>query len=603
MRYSKTRYGHIKPERIKYLAERFKLSERFVKILLNRGLKTEAEIKKFLEPKIEDLHDPFLMKGMREAVYRTRLAIDRKERILVFGDFDADGIVATYILKQALLENGAKDVFHFLPHRVDDGYGLTEKTIEYSTKKFKPDLIITVDCGISAHKEVELIKAMGIDIIITDHHEIPETMPATHVVNTLQEGCKYPFKDLCGAGISFKLVEALFGRTYAKKFLAPLSIATIADIVSLTGENRVLVSLGLADAARFPKGIRALIKHLKIDRLTSSEIAFKVAPKINAPGRMGNAEPSIELFFEQDEKKIKALIEKIENLNVMRRERGQVVQEDAEREVKKHNLSTSRSIVLKNEKWEQGVLGIAASKLSNDFKRPTILFSKIDTVLKGSGRSINGIDMVEMLTDINKKGLILNFGGHEMAAGLSIREENFLEFKKEVELWLDRKELDQHYETKREFDEFITEEEITDAFVNELMLLEPTGQENRQPTFKLDFKQCEVSQLKKASPHISLKLQKGQRIISFNGVKYLNALNSKCSKQVLLEFGRENFRGKEGIKAEAKSFNFLYFEADEKLELGVKMLQYAMLFGNIPRKISKMSMFRKVEEKELGNVV
>ena len=276
-------------DKVQHFAQEFNLTPKITELLLSRGLNTSEDIEEYLNPKI--LHDPFLLSGMKELVDRVKLAKELKDKVLIFGDYDVDGVSATSIMLKALKQFGIKADF-YLPNRYVDGYGLTNKVIDKIASVYAPNLIITVDCGISCYSEIEYAKNLGIEIVVTDHHEIPELIPDTIVVNAKLSGQAYPFRELCGTGVAYKFAEALLGRQEALQFLPITAIATIVDIVPLLGENRTIVSLGLKLCERYlPLGLKTMFKEydIPLSKPDATDISFKIGPKLNASGRMGDA--------------------------------------------------------------------------------------------------------------------------------------------------------------------------------------------------------------------------------------------------------------------------------------------------------------------------
>ena len=296
MKFRKNNKVKYSDKQIEHIVKTFNVTADVAEILLQRGMSDDKEIKKFLNPQINDMHDPYLFNNMKKVVERIKKAIANKENILIFGDYDVDGITSSYILLD-YLQNLGCTTNTFLPNRYSDGYGLTRDAVNFVINEFKPSLIITVDCGISGYEEVEYIKSKGIDVIVTDHHDCPEVLPDCLIIDAKVPNEKYPFKELCGAGVALKVVEALAGRDTALKYLPVCAIATVSDIVPLVDENRVIVKLGLdKPMTAFPDGIAALCKELKLgNKLTSQDVSFKVAPKLNASGRMGDANHSLKL--------------------------------------------------------------------------------------------------------------------------------------------------------------------------------------------------------------------------------------------------------------------------------------------------------------------
>ncbi|MDE6583745.1 MAG: single-stranded-DNA-specific exonuclease RecJ, partial [Clostridia bacterium] len=406
-------------------AKKFNVLPTTMYLILSKGLSTEQEIEDYLS--VGQLLDPFLIRNMKQLCERIHLAKQLGDKVLIFGDYDVDGISATAIMLKTLKKLGI-DAQYYLPNRYVDGYGLTCDVIDKIEKKYAPDLIITVDCGISCEKEVKYAKEKGIEICVTDHHEIPEVLPDTIVLNAKIEGQDYPFRELCGTGLAYKISEALLGQKKAEEFLPIAAIATIADIVTLTGENRNIVKRGLKSLDKLPVGLKLLFKEnkLALSSVTSTDIAFKIAPKINSSGRMGDAGDSLMLYMTEDTAVALSYIDKIKKHNQKRQELSTKIMEDCEKAISKIDLSTKRVICLASKVWDQGILGIACARLVEMYNRPVFLFSQVGDTLHGSGRSIDDINIHELLSSM--PDILETFGGHTMAAGLTLKRKNYEDF-------------------------------------------------------------------------------------------------------------------------------------------------------------------------------
>ncbi len=540
MRYIKT-YKLDNSDRIAEYARKFGVSETFIKILFAREIDSEEKIKKFLNSNEQDLHNPHELSGIDKLIERVKLACDRHEKVVVFGDYDVDGICATYIMHQHLTQMGI-DVNCFLPHRIADGYGLTETSIDDVIKKYNCSLIITVDCGISCANEVEYAKSKGVEVIVTDHHDIPDVIPNSIVVNPKLSGQKYPFSKLCGAGVAFKIVEALSDRTTAMKYISIAAIATVADIVSLKDENRTIVQLGLKNIKQnIPIGLNKLIDLCQIEKINAQSIAFKLAPKINAPGRLGDSSLVLDLLLTKNEAEAEKIAEEIIDINLTRQEIGQKIYNDCLDKLKKINLSETKAIIFEDDNWESGLLGIACAKLCNEFNRPVVLFSNVDGILKGSGRSIVGINIVEAFKYSSSS--ILNFGGHELAGGLSVVKDKFEDFVKQFNEFCSKDELAECYEKYIEYEDELDIDNINIEISDELEKLEPFGCDNKNPLFKIKFNDCKIIPTKKDSEHLQIDIN-GKRFVFFNGLKFKTRLLAKGEKEAIIEIIKSEFRGK-----------------------------------------------------------
>lgn len=534
--------------KVSSLARKFGLNPLIAKILISRGFDSEEKIDRFLNVDEKQLNNPFLLRNMDVLCDRIKLAINRNESIVVFGDYDVDGISASYILWDHLKSLHA-NVNYFLPCRIADGYGLTVSTINQVNERFNPSLIITVDCGISCRDEVEYAKSLGIEILVTDHHEIPENAPDVFV-NAKFEGQEYPYRSLCGAGLAYKVVHALSGFEASKKYLPVAAIATIADIVPLTDENRAIVKLGLEMEEFLPKGLRKLIKNCGITSISAREISFKVAPKINAPGRMGDPDLAMKIYIEQDDFKIDKLIDEIFEVNERRQQICNVMFDECLQMLSGYDLKNKKIIILKSEKQDKGLLGIIAARITGEFGRPSIIFNEDSGILKGSCRSIEGINCVKLFEFTSK--YLDGFGGHAMAGGVSLKSENFEAFCSACDEFLNSSEFDKCFRAEKNFDLEVNVNKLNMQFAKQLLLLEPTGCENKLPIFKINFTNCSVAQNKNFLNHFYVKVG-GENLTAFNFLPYYDLLKNTLKKAGYVEVSLESFRGKTDVKRYLRS--------------------------------------------------
>jgi len=404
-------------EEIKNLAKKAGLNIRLAEILYSRGIRTPDGVRDFLNPSEECLHDPYLMKGMREAVSRIEEAIESGERIAVYGDYDVDGISATAILTMYLVDRGV-EVFPYIPNRISDGYGLNIDSLERLLESSDISLIITCDCGISGAAEVDHLIDLGVDVIVTDHHEIGGIIPDCVVVDAKQEDCSYPYKQLCGAGVALKLVEALGGKAESAKYMYLAAIASIADLVPLEDENRLIVQMGLRQLAGKPNlGISMLLQKLGVDigTITAQDIAYKLSPHINAAGRMGDAYRAFELLVQKDKAIIDGIIDEIIKDNLARKAACDIMYNEAKAIIADKRLALNPALVIMEPSWERGITGIVAARLAGEYCRPVFLLVAVgDGQLKGTARSYSDINIHSLLSDT--KDILTEFGGHSAAA-------------------------------------------------------------------------------------------------------------------------------------------------------------------------------------------
>jgi single-stranded-DNA-specific exonuclease len=471
------------------LAREFQISDIAAALLTNRSITDVATAEQFFNPTLEHLHDPFLMKDMREAVERILQAIARNEKILIYGDYDVDGTTSTVILKKALSLIGA-EVSYYIPERLKDGYGLREDAMDMA-KARGIHLIISVDTGIRAQQVVEYAKSLGLDIIITDHH-LPEAgLPkANAVLNPKRPDCQYPEKNLAGVGVAFKLAQALLMKTaqahHVESFVKIAAIGTIADIVPLTGENRVIAKYGLA-GLRQPKnfGLRALLGVAGLHNekpISSSDISFRIGPRINAAGRMAGASAVVDLFDAPDLAKALELAHAMNAQNVARQQIEADTLAQALAQIDSNpELRESRVAVIAGEGWHRGVIGIVASKVVEHLHLPTIIISVEEGLGHGSGRSIPAFHLLEGLESCGE--LFERFGGHSHAAGVTIRAENIAELRRRLNLHAQGVLSAEDLIPVVPIDYELSLKQATLETLNDISRLEPFGSGNPPPTF------------------------------------------------------------------------------------------------------------------------
>jgi single-stranded-DNA-specific exonuclease len=494
------------------------------KLFISRGIIERSEVRRFIQADLNELHDPYLLKDMDRAINKIDDVIRKRDKIVIYGDYDVDGVTSTSILYRALKKLGAH-VSYYIPDRMNEGYGINKDALDY-INSLATKLIITVDCGISAVEEVEYVKSLGMEIIITDHHECKDIIPDSIVINPKRSDCSYPFKSLAGCGVAFKLVQALWKRynlSGVDDFLDLAAIGTIADIVDLKGENRIIAKNGINKISDSKKcGIKAMKAITDIDKnITSSNIAFQIAPRINAIGRLRDAKIAVELFTTNDYDKALQIAKYLDQENKKR----QKIEEEILNEAlfKIHNevdLKHDRVIVLSSPNWHIGVVGIVASRIVEKFNRPTILICEEGEQGRGSGRSIEGFDLFDNLYRCND--ILLKFGGHELATGLTIRIDKVEELRKKLNELAEKISLE-YFLSKIEIDLKVNPEDISLDTAEILKGFEPFGCGNPAPTFYME----QLSVLSKRGvgnrdQHLKLALEKdGHRLngISFNGSK------------------------------------------------------------------------------------
>ncbi len=524
---------HIDYDDVERISDKLGINKKLVELLMLRGYDNEDAINVFLHPNTENFYSPNTMLGMKECCERLEQAIENSEKVVVYGDYDADGICASSILSLYLAGRGA-EVYTHIPDRIGEGYGLNTESIERIIENVMPDLILTCDCGISAIEEVELAKELGVDIIVTDHHEVGENRPDCVIVNPHQSDCKYPFKDLCGAGVALKIVQAMGGLKAASAYYDLAAIATVADLVSLTDENRLIVQLGLISMSHTQNlGIEALLNSLKLKNVTSTDIAFKIAPRINAAGRMGSAYRAFELFTSGDSAVVADRLDQIISANNDRKSLCDGLYAEAIELLKTENLVENRAIIITNNKWEKGITGILAARLVGDFKRPVFVLVKNNDEYKGTCRSIEGINIYELLS--KQSDILKEFGGHNQAAGFTILPQYIEQFKSRIYAELKNIDVDVFIPSIK-YDMELQENEVTAEFATSLELLEPTGNNgNPKPLFMTKTSSLSATPLKTNINHTILKTSKGLQFFAYNSYKLNTYYNGAADREMVYE--------------------------------------------------------------------
>ena len=560
MKIIKKTYDKIQQNCIKDLALRAEISEFTAEILYGRGYDSVEKIEEFLYPQNQTLLSPYTLSGMEEAVNRIIAAKDNGETVVIYGDYDADGICATTVLYNTLMRLGIK-VHAVVPER-ENGYGLTQGVIDNVLETLFPDLIITVDCGISAKLEVEYLKDLGVDVIVTDHHEIPSELPDCTIVSTKTQNQEYPFEYLAGAGVAYELSRALIGDE-ADVYLDLVAIATIADSMPLTGENRVIVHRGveLIKNGRCCKAVTMLLTASDAKEVSAGSLAFTVAPRINAAGRMGDAYSALKLLTTQNQQEREELVSKLVTYNVDRQVECETLYKSAKTALKSGG-NYGNCIVLFDKDWKGGLLGIAAARLTEEYNLPTILFSEIDGHLHGSARSIGEINIYDAIA--STKDILIDYGGHAQAAGVTVSQENVIEFAKRLSSYISEEYDDSAFEKIIEVDGEITSK-VSLRTAKEISRLEPFGTGNKKPIFLLSEANTQARLLKEGSPHVSVKTP-SLDMLYFNGAKNLEVLSSDFDKDIILELNTSQYNGREYVKGFIKKV-YSKFEATENFNI------------------------------------
>ena len=507
-------------EKVNELKEKYGINELLATILVNRNIVNEDEIRLFLKPTRNDFHDPFLIKDMDIAVERILKAIENKENVTIYGDYYVDGITSITVLKSFLKDVGL-EVNSYIPNRLEEGYGLNREAV----KKIVEDgceLMITVDCGISAIEEINYATELGIETIVTDHHEPGNELPkALAVIDNKRKDSTYPFRELAGVGVAFKVIQALGTKLGLKeesylKYLDIVCLGTISDIVPLVDENRVIAKLGLMLVEQTKNiGLRSIINSSGYKKIDSTTISFGVAPRINACGRMGKAEEALELFLSSNINTVNELTKRLNEHNSVRQATEKAIYENVIKQIEKEHLNEKKTLIVTGENWHHGVIGIVSSKITDMYFKPSILLSfEEDGIGKGSGRSIPGFDLHEALSKCSDK--IEKFGGHSMAVGITVRKEDLEAFKQELEKIAIESKIDEIIPIIN-IDAKINLDDISKDMVASLKQLEPYGEANKMPIFA--FKNLKIDSIRALSEgkHLKLTLKDNNNIINAIG--------------------------------------------------------------------------------------
>ena len=481
--YKKWVYNNVDENEVTKIKEKYQISELLATILVGRNIVEDSKIKVFLEPTRKDFYDPFLLPDMEKAVERLIKAIDNNEKLIIYGDYDVDGITSISVLKKFLEDRGLKVGTH-IPNRLDEGYGLNKDAIN----KIYEDgyrLMITVDCGISGIEEVEYANSLGIETIITDHHEPLDNLPnALAVIDPKIKNSKYPFNQLAGVGVVFKVIQAIGIKLHLDekeylKFLDLVCIGTISDIVPLVDENRVIAKLGLKLVEVTQDiGLKTLLTSIGYSKINSMSVSFGIAPRINACGRMGHADEALKLFLTNSKQEAEVLTENLNNYNKTRQEIEKKIFEEALAKIEEEDFSNKDAIVIAGDNWHHGVIGIVSSKITDMYFKPSILICFDGENGKGSGRSIIGFDLHKALCETSQ--YLEKYGGHEMAVGLSLLKSNFESFKEAFQKYAEESNIKDIIPIIN-IDKLITEKDLNIKAVKELEKLEPFGEANKCP--------------------------------------------------------------------------------------------------------------------------
>lgn len=559
------------------IADIFKIPLSIAALLLQRGLSDPEEIDKFLNPTLNHLPSPFFLKDIDVATEIVIEALVKKQPIAIYGDYDVDGITASAVLTLFLREIGLNP-HCYQPDRLNDGYGLHEhliKNINHNVSTDQEKVLITVDCGISNVEEVDYAKKLGFKVIVTDHHQPPNDLPAADaIVNPWQKGCSFPFKELAGVGVAFYLTMALRNRLSKmnfwegrsvpnlKKYLDLVAIGTVCDMVPLLGPNRIFVKAGLEALQHTTKaGLQSLLQQCDLAGKTigTDDIAYRIGPRINAPGRIGHCKPALDLLLETDADQARNLSLLLEKSNTNRKKQSEELFQFSNEAAVKAIEKGKNAIIITGNDWHPGLLGLVATKVANNFFRPTVVLSKINGLYKGSGRSIPGLNLYEIILECQKH--LNKHGGHKNAVGIALEEKNILGFEQAFEASINNKIIDTMLIPKVMIDlELKNESGIGPAFFQHYERLEPFGIGNMEPIFSYNIKKIHKMRIV-GEDHLKFTLEiKGKFYdgIGFNlgHVADEIAMADFESTRIAFSFRRNNYNGNEGWQANAADFSF-----------------------------------------------
>lgn len=525
-------------------------------ILYNRGIRDEESIREFLNADLSSLHDPYLLRDMDKAVERIRMAKENNEKITIYGDYDVDGITSIAVLYKHLSLLGF-NVDYYVPDRMQEGYGVNREALD-KIKSRGTSLIITVDTGITAVEETEYAKSIGMDIIITDHHECKEDIPGAYAaIDPKRKDCTYPFKNLAGVGVAFKLIQALENDTdisdLMERFADLVCLGTVADISPLVDENRIFVREGLK---RFESteniGLKALIdvSTNNSKAITTSTIGYVIAPRINASGRLGCASRSVEMFLTGDKEKAYELANDLSKENTIRQQTEQQMFKEALDYIEAHpEMKNDKVLVIPHENWHHGIVGIVSSKITEKFYKPSILFAIDGNEAKGSGRSINGYNLFEALE--NSSDLLVKFGGHELAAGLSIKTDKIDEFREKINAYEPKAISTENMVPTVLIDAVIKVAYISLETVDDINRLQPFGVDNPTPVFAVKNIKIHRISVMSDGRHLRMTLYKDGKYldaVGFGMGEYYNLLSEGDFVDVAFGIDINDYKGFQNVQ-------------------------------------------------------
>lgn len=562
---------------LKHLSAALNIDMAIANLLIQRGIKTFPEARSFFRPQLADLHDPFLMKDMDKAVARIKLAIERKEKVMVYGDYDVDGTTSVALMF-SFLRNRVAEIDYYIPDRYMEGYGISKLSIDYAAEN-NFSLVIVLDCGIKANDKISYAKSLGIDFIICDHHNPDIIIPeAVAVLDPKQLDCNYPYKELSGCGVGFKLVQAFcidqgIPEEEALELLDLVVVSIASDIVPLTGENRVLAYYGLKKLNADPSiGLKTLIKYAGMDgEFKISDIVFKIGPRLNASGRIEHGKKSVAILLAKDATELEELGIEINSYNEIRKTLDREITLEALDIIEKSEFYEGRvTTVIYNRDWHKGVVGIVASRLTEHYYRPTVVLTESNGLATGSARSVGEFDLYEAISACSD--LLESYGGHMYAAGLSMKLENIAEFSRRFEQVVrDSISAEQQKQTI-EIDAKISLSDLSPKFIRLLNQFEPFGPHNMAPVFLtknvLDYGTSRL--VGKNNEHIKLDLMEANRSstvfsgIAFSQAEHLDVIKRSLPFNICYSVSENEYRGKTKLQLTVRDIQYRDDDSDSE---------------------------------------
>lgn len=545
---------------VKQLASSLGVTDSLANLMVQRNITTPSEAKAFFTPSLEYLHDPFMMKDMNIAVDRISTAVKRNEKILVYGDYDVDGTTAVALM-YSFLRDQYSNVEYYIPDRYKEGYGVSFEGLDYACQK-NCKIVITLDCGIKAVEKVKYARSKGLDVIICDHHYPGEEIPkALAVLDPKQPSCNYPYKELSGCGVGFKLIQAytrVHGIPFHKieHYLDLVAVSIASDIVPITGENRVMAYFGLKKLNESPRtGLRELIRESEVSKsLTIEDVVFKIGPRINAAGRMETGSKAVELLISNDTTLAMGISKEINNFNIERRSVDRTITTEAMRMISEDQRNVnSRTTVLYNPTWKKGVIGIVASRLIETYYRPTIILTESNGFATGSARSVQGYDLYQAIEACSD--LLESFGGHMFAAGLTLRKENIAPFMEKFEKYVYSTIKDEQLVPRLFIDTELSFAEISEEYFRIMSQFQPFGPDNMSPVF-VSRNVCDTGfgrMVGSSGEHLKLNLcqessQKVLPAIAFCQANHFEYIKSGNPFDICYSIEMNEFRGNKNLQ-------------------------------------------------------